>query len=258
MLVDSHCHLDRLDVAADPHGFARVLASAIEAQVTQILCVATDLARWPAMLALIEPHPQLWATAGVHPLSEEIASLDLVRLRQQASHPRVVAIGETGLDYHHSADTIDAQRIAFARHLALAAELHKPVVIHTREAQQDTLQLLRDAPSLAAGGVLHCFTEDWAMARAALDLGLHISFSGIITFRNAAPLREVVRQVPLERLLVETDAPYLTPAPYRGRCNEPRYVRRVAECVAELKGITLAEVAETTTANCRRLFNLPS
>lgn len=256
MLIDSHCHLDRLDLSAHPQGIAAVLDAAHQAGVAQLISVATDLGRWQAMMELIEPFPQVLATAGVHPLSKEIATYDPLHLVQQAQHERVVAIGETGLDYHYCAETVHAQQAAFRQHLQLAAELKKPVVIHTREAQQDTLRLLREAPSLSAGGVLHCFTEDWPMAEAALELGLHLSFSGIISFRNAAPLREVVRQVPLGRILIETDAPYLTPAPYRGRSNEPCYVRRVAECVAEIKGLSLEQVAEATTANCRKLFAL--
>jgi len=254
MLVDSHCHLDRLEQAAHASGVHTILQAAEQAGVQQILCVATDLARWPAMMALIDPYAQVCASAGIHPLSDEIQQFDSDLLEAQASHARVVAIGETGLDYHYRADTLEAQQAAFRHHLALAARLAKPVIIHTREAQQDTLRLLREASPLVAGGVLHCFTEDWAMAEAALALGLHISFSGIITFRNAAPLREVVRQVPLARLLVETDAPYLTPAPHRGRSNEPQYVRHVAECVAHVKGISFDEVAQATTENFKRLF----
>ncbi|WP_207061133.1 TatD family hydrolase [Motiliproteus sp. SC1-56] len=256
MLVDSHCHLDRLDLSPYDGALEPVIENAREAGVERMLCVGTDLSRWATMMALIAPYESVSASAGVHPMSKEVATLDVEGLERAVADPRVVAVGETGLDYHYTPDTANAQRAAFRTHLELAARYRKPVIIHTRNAQEDTLALLRDPGHGGAGGVLHCFTESWEMARQALDLGYHISFSGIITFRNAASLREVVKQVPLDRMLVETDAPYLTPVPFRGRSNEPCYTRQVAECVADVKGLSYDEVAEATTRNFDQLFAL--
>ncbi|MEH6822593.1 MAG: TatD family hydrolase [Motiliproteus sp.] len=253
MFIDSHCHLDRLDLAPYDGQLQPVIDRARHQGVTRMLCVGTDMARWPSMLTLIEPYPQVQVSVGVHPLSDEIKLFRPASLIEAAAHPRLVAIGETGLDYHYGADTSALQQRCFEAHLQAAQQLNKPVIVHTRAAQEDTLRILTQGlPD--AGGVLHCFTESWEMAEQALDLGMYISFSGIITFRNAAPLREVVRRVPLERILVETDAPYLTPVPHRGHSNEPCYVRDVAEAVAAIKELSLDQVAETTSANFERLF----
>ncbi|MFT6916172.1 MAG: TatD DNase family protein [Motiliproteus sp.] len=253
MLIDSHCHLDRLDLSPYDGQLQPVIDRANEQGVTRLLCVGTDMARWDAMLALTEPYPQVRVSAGVHPLSDEIEAFQVASLLEAATHPRMVAIGETGLDYHYGEASCAAQQRSFELHLQVAAQVCKPVIVHTRAAVEDTLRILRQglAPS---GGVLHCFTEDWSMAEKALELGLYISFSGIITFGSAAELREVVRRVPLERILVETDAPYLAPVPYRGRSNEPCYVREVAEAVATIKGLSLEEVAAATSTNFERLF----
>jgi TatD DNase family protein len=175
-------------------------------------------------------------------------------LEQQAQHPKVVAIGETGLDYFYQKDNTDIQQQAFVAHLQLSKHLKKPVIIHTRDANEDTLALLRSESDQSVGGVIHCFTEDWAMAEACLNLGFHISISGIVTFNNASALREVVKKIPMDRLLVETDSPYLTPVPYRGQQNEPKHVRLVAQYVADLKGVSLAELAEQTSKNFSQLF----
>lgn len=254
MLIDSHCHLDRLDLSPYAGQLQPVIDRASQQGVTRMLCVGTDMARCDSMLALIEPFPHLQASVGVHPLSDEIEQLDPVVLTAAAAHSRVIAIGETGLDYHYGSESSAAQQRSFELHLEIAQQLNKPVIVHTRAAQQDTLNILRQGLS-QAGGVLHCFTEDWEMAEQALELGLYISFSGIITFRNAAALREVVRRVPLERILVETDAPYLTPVPHRGHSNEPCYVREVAEAVAQIKSLSLEQVAAATSANFERLFD---
>lgn len=253
MLIDSHCHLDRLKL--DPYNgqLRPVIEKAQQRGVERFLCVGTDLARWNSMVALVDSYPQVLLSVGVHPLSDEIAGFQPAALTSIADHPKLVAIGETGLDYHYAPDSAEAQQRAFAQHLEVAGQRNKPVIVHTRAAQQDTLRILKDGLS-DAGGVLHCFTESWEMAEKALELGMYISFSGIITFNNAADLREVVRRVPLDRLLVETDAPYLTPAPHRGRPNEPCYVREVAEAVAKIKGLELAEVAQVTSDNFNRLF----
>ena len=253
MLIDSHCHLDRLDLSAHGGELQPVIEQAQAQGVEQMLCVGTDMARWASMMDLIAPYPQVQASVGVHPLSDELEQVSAQQLIEAATDPRVVAIGETGLDYHYSADTRDAQQHSFRIHLDAATSLNKAVIVHTRAAQQDTLDIL-NAGLGPASGVLHCFTESWEMARQALDLGMYISFSGIITFRNAAELRKVVKQVPLDRLLVETDAPYLTPVPHRGRPNEPCYVKEVAACVAELKGLHFDQVVEQTGHNYQRLF----
>ncbi len=256
MLIDSHCHLDRLNLSAYGGELALPLAEARDAGVEKILCVSTDMNRLDDMLALIDGHDEIYGTVGVHPMSDEIATITEQQLVQSAAHERVVAIGETGLDYYYQPDSAEQQRHSFREHLQAASTTGKPIIVHTRDAKQDTLELIRESGDAAVGGVLHCFTEDWQMARQAIEMNYWISFSGIITFRNAQPLRDVVKQVPLERILVETDAPYLTPAPFRGKPNEPKYVRRVAECVAEIKGISYDEVAAVTGDNFMRLFKL--
>jgi len=253
MLIDSHCHLDRLDLSPYADQLQPVIDRATQQGVTRLLCVGTDMARWTSMLALVEPYPQVQVSVGVHPLSDEIEQFQISSLLDVATHPRLVAIGETGLDYHYGAESAAAQQRCFELHLQAAEQVNKPVIVHTRAAQDDTLRILSQGlPS--AGGVLHCFTESWEMAEQALELGMYISFSGIITFRNAAPLRDVVSRVPLERILVETDAPYLTPVPHRGHPNEPCYVREVAAAVAKIKGLSLEQVAQATSANVERLF----
>ncbi|MFB9885133.1 TatD family hydrolase [Balneatrix alpica] len=254
-LVDSHCHLDRLDLSQRPGGVDEVLAAARARQVKRFLCVGVDLESFAQVRHLAEQHEDVYASVGVHPLHP--AQLDEQLLRQYADHHKVVALGEMGLDYYYAktADEQAAQRQLFAAQLRVAAELAKPVIVHTRDARADTLALLAEA-QLPAAGVLHCFTESWEMAEAALALGFYISFSGIISFRNADALRAVVEKVPLDRLLIETDAPYLTPAPHRGRPNEPQYVYEVAEWVAKLQCCSIEQVAMQTSANFNRLFQL--
>lgn len=254
MLVDSHCHLDRIDLSPYGGDLAAALAAARACDVERVLCVGVDRGNAEAVCAIAREHAGVYASVGVHPLdiAPELESVDsLCRL---ADRPEVVAVGETGLDYYYSRDNSEVQRESFRTHLRAAARLRKPVIVHTRDAREDTLALIREAGDAGVGGVLHCFTEDWPMARQALELNYYISFSGIVTFKNAQPLREVVKQVPLERLLVETDAPYLAPVPFRGKRNEPKYVREVAACVAELKGVTLEALADITSANFERLF----
>lgn len=254
MLIDSHCHLDRLDLEPYDGQLGPVIERARQQGIDRFLCVGTDLARWQSMADLVNPYSEVLLSLGVHPLSDEIDRFDSQTLLDLAAdQPRLVAIGETGLDYHYAQGSAKAQQHAFEQHLQIAQQLNKPVIVHTRAAQQDTVRILAQGlPD--AGGVLHCFTETWDMAEQALELGMYISFSGIITFRNAADLRDVVSRVPLDRILVETDAPYLTPVPHRGRSNEPCYVREVAECVAKIKGLELEQVAAATSANFDRLF----
>lgn len=256
MLVDSHCHLDRLDLAAHGGSLDAALAAARARGVGHFLCIGISADNAAAVKSLAERYADVDCSVGVHPLDIEPGSAPALDwLLDELDHPRVVAIGETGLDYHYQPEAAALQQQAFRLHLEAARISGKPVIVHTREARADTLRLLREA-ALPQAGVLHCFTEDWEMAKAALDLGFYISLSGIVTFRNAAALREVARQVPADRLLVETDSPYLAPVPHRGKANLPEYVREVAEFLAELRGIAYESLAEQTTDNFRRLFPL--
>ncbi|EMB4308050.1 TPA: TatD family hydrolase [Pseudomonas aeruginosa] len=256
MLVDSHCHLDRLDLAAHGGSLDAALDAARARGVGQFLCIGVSADNAQAVKALAERYADVHCSVGVHPLDLEPGSAPALDwLLGELAHPRVVAIGETGLDYHYEPEAAELQQEAFRLHLEAARITAKPVIVHTREARDDTLALLREA-ALPQAGVLHCFTEDWEMARSALDLGFYISLSGIVTFRNADALREVARQVPADRLLVETDSPYLAPIPHRGKPNLPEYVRDVAEFLATLRGVSLETLAEQTTANFHRLFPL--
>lgn len=256
MLIDSHCHLDRLDLAAHGGSLDAALDAARARGVGQFLCIGVSADNAAAVKALAERYEDVHCSVGVHPLDLQPGeSLALEWLLGELEHPRVVAIGETGLDYHYEPEAAELQQQAFRLHLEAARVTGKPVIVHTREARADTLALLREA-ALPQAGVLHCFTEDWEMARAALDLGFYISLSGIVTFRNADALREVARQVPADRLLVETDSPYLAPIPYRGKPNLPQYVREVAEFLAELRGVEYESFARQTTENYLRLFPL--
>lgn len=256
MLVGSHCHLDRLDLAAHGGSLDAALDAARARGVGQFLCIGVSADNAQAVKALAERYADVHCSVGVHPLDLEPGSAPALDwLLGELAHPRVVAIGETGLDYHYEPEAAELQQEAFRLHLEAARITAKPVIVHTREARADTLALLREA-ALPQAGVLHCFTEDWEMARSALDLGFYISLSGIVTFRNADALREVARQVPADRLLVETDSPYLAPIPHRGKPNLPEYVRDVAEFLATLRGVSLETLAEQTTANFHRLFPL--
>lgn len=256
MLVDSHCHLDRLAYGQKHADMAEVIGKAARRGVEHMLCISVDLATFPDMLAAIRPFPQVFASCGVHPLHQDDEPCDPALLRQLAADPAVVAIGETGLDYFYAPESAKLQRRAFEQHVAVAVALNKPLIVHTRSAQEDTLAILRAGGADKVGGVLHCFTESLEMAEAAIALGFYISISGIVTFSSAAALREVVKALPLERLLVETDSPWLAPVPFRGEENEPAYTRTVAEYIATLKGISAAEVAAQTTANFFKLFKL--
>lgn len=253
MLVDSHCHLDRLDLARHPGGLPDALTAARTAGVGAFLCVGIDAGNAEAVVGIAERYPDVVASVGVHPLDIGTDAVDVTPLTPWLRHPRVVAIGETGLDYHYAEGNHALQQASFAAHLELAAGADLPVIVHTRAAVDDTLALMR-AHAGPAAGVMHCFTESWDMARAALDMGFYISFSGIVTFRNAADLRETASRVPLDRLLVETDAPYLAPVPYRGKSNEPAYLPAVAALVADLHGLAVDELARITTDNFLRLF----
>jgi TatD DNase family protein len=253
MLVDSHCHLDFPELIED---IAGVLADMRQHDVSHALCVSVTLEDFPKVRALAEEHANLYASVGTHPDYPDhpvVTPDELVRL---ADHPKVVAIGETGLDYYRLTGDLEWQRERFRTHIRAAKTADKPLIIHTRSAAADTLRLMREERADEAGGVMHCFTETWETAQAALELGFHISFSGIVTFKNAGALKEVARLVPLDRLLVETDSPYLAPVPYRGKVNRPGWVRHVAEEIARLRGISLDAVAAATSANFFRLFKI--
>ncbi|MBM7061007.1 TatD family hydrolase [Pseudomonas sp. UL073] len=256
MLVDSHCHLDRLDLSAHAGSLDAALDAARARGVGHFLCIGVSADNAAAVKALADRYADVDCSVGVHPLDlEPGAAPALEWLLGELEHPRVVAIGETGLDYHYEPEAADLQREAFRLHLEAARLTAKPVIVHTRAARADTLALLREA-ALPQAGVLHCFTEDWEMAKAALDLGFYISLSGIVTFRNADELRDVARRIPVDRLLVETDSPYLAPIPYRGKPNLPQYVYEVAEFLATLRGVDTETLAAQTTANFQRLFPL--
>ncbi|WP_310493097.1 TatD family hydrolase [Dechloromonas sp.] len=251
MLVDSHCHLDFPDLA---NRMPDVLQHMQENQVNVAVCIGVNLEDFPNVIALAEQHAQLYATVGVHPEYTDVEEPDEDRLLGLAAHPKVIAIGETGLDYYWQKDQPEWQRDRFRTHIRAAKRCGKPLVVHTRDSSADTLRVLKEEGADAVGGVMHCFTENWDIARLALDLGFYLSFSGIVTFKNAIIVKEVAKKCPLDRLLVETDSPYLAPAPYRGKPNEPAYVRYVAEEVAKLRSISIDQVHQATTDNFFSLF----
>ncbi len=230
------------------------ISAAHESGVGRMLCIGIDRGNAPAVQQIAEQHPGIYASAGVHPLDLEDAAIAMDELLGLLAAPKVIAVGETGLDYYYSQDSKVLQQESFALHLQAAAATAKPVIVHTRDAREDTIAIIREHGDAEVAGVLHCFTESLEMAKQALDLNYMISFSGIITFKNAAELREVVSAVPLDRMLVETDSPYLAPVPYRGKKNEPKFVVEVAKCVAEIKGVSYDEVVAQTNANFDRLF----
>lgn len=251
MLVDSHCHLDFPDLIENE---ASHLARMAENGVTHALCVAVKLETLSGVLGVAERHPNIFASVGVHPDNADCEEPDEDRLISLAAHPKVVAIGETGLDYYWHKDAPEWQRDRFRTHIRAARRCGKPLIIHTRDSAADTLRLMREELASDIGGVMHCFTESLDVAKQALELGFYISFSGIVSFKTAESLRAVARYVPAERLLVETDSPYLAPVPYRGKTNQPAYVRHVAEAVAAARGETLESVADLTTRNFFQLF----
>ncbi|GGJ90534.1 TatD family hydrolase [Pseudomonas matsuisoli] len=253
MLVDSHCHLDRLDLSIHDGSLDRALDAARARGVERFLCIGVSSSNAEAVKDIASRYDDVYCSVGIHPLDLDESIFSREWLVDAVASPRVVAIGETGLDYHYEPDSAARQQDAFSLHLDVAKTTGKPVIVHTREARADTLRLLREA-DLSQAGVLHCFTEDWEMAKAALDIGFYISLSGIVTFRNAEALRDLARKVPADRLLVETDSPYLAPIPHRGKPNLPEYVRDVAEFVAALRGCEFDAFARQTGANFLRLF----
>ena len=251
VLVDSHCHIN-----FDPLSgrINEILDNAARSGVGYMLCVSVNMEEFPEVLGLAREHPNIFASVGVHPNETSGREPDTNEICDLASDSNIVAIGETGLDYFRSDGDLEWQRERFRRHIDAAKRAGKPLIIHTRDAAEDTNEIMRAEDAAQVGGVMHCFAQDWEIARQALDIGFYISFSGIVTFKNALALKEVARKAPLDRILVETDCPYLAPVPYRGKINEPAYVRHTAEHVAELRGVKLDTLAEATTRNFFRLF----
>ncbi len=254
MLIDSHCHLDRVDLKPYGGDFGRFVSETHAQGIGHMLCVSISMEKWPGMMGLLEGHGGISASVGVHPNEQDCHEPSVEELIERAANPKVVAIGETGLDYFRSEGDLSWQHERFRTHIRAAKATGKPLIIHTREAREDTLRILREEGAAEVGGVLHCFTEDWETARQALDLNFYISFSGIVTFRNAEQIQDAARKVPDGRFLVETDSPYLAPIPHRGKPNYPHYVRKVAEFVAELRGVSFETAAEQSSRNYWALF----
>jgi TatD DNase family protein len=256
LFIDSHCHLDRLDLSEFDHNLDNVISAAKQAKVTELLCVSVTLEDFPAMADKTQGYDNVYLSCGTHPLNQE----DLVEeetLLTLSKNERVIAVGETGLDYFYAPETKDLQIDSFKKHVRVAKKVDKPLIIHTRDAQEDTLTILREEGAEQVGGILHCFTESWEMAEAAIAMGFYISFSGIVTFKNATALREVAMKVPDDRFLIETDAPYLAPVPHRGKQNQPAYVVEVAQHLASIRGQSIDTIARLSSENFHRLFNLP-
>lgn len=249
--IDSHCHINFKELSEN---IDDVLAKMRQNEVSAALCVSVNLADFPEVLKLAGRHENIYASVGVHPDYEDVEEPTVAQLVDLAQHPKIIAIGETGLDYYRLSGDLEWQRERFRNHIRAAKQCGKPLIIHTRSSAPDTLRLMAEESACDVGGVMHCFTEDWAVAEAALDMGFYISFSGIVTFKNALQIKEVARRVPLDRMLIETDAPYLAPVPFRGKLNQPAYVKHVAEEIALLRGISVAEVGLHTSDNFMRLF----
>lgn len=256
MFIDSHCHLDRIDLEPYQNDFSLFMQQARQQQIEHMLCIAIDMERYPAMREMIADYDEISLSVGVHPNVTEGHEPTIDELIELGADSKVIAIGETGLDYFHSKGDLQWQRQRFIRHIDAAKTLGKPLIIHTRDAGHDALDMLRQHGAEQVGGVIHCFTEDWAYAEKALEIGFYISFSGIVTFKNAAAIKEVAQRLPSDRFLIETDSPYLAPVPYRGKPNYPTYVRHVAEHIAELRGCSVEEIACQSSDNFYRLFRL--
>ncbi len=252
MFIDSHCHLDFPELAPQ---LPELLAHMAANQVTHALCVSVDLPDFPKVRALAEQHDNLFASVGVHPDYQDTPEPSVEHLVSLADHPRVVAIGETGLDYFRLQGDLEWQRERFRTHIRAARAAAKPLIIHTREAAEDTLRIMREEGAQTVGGVMHCFTESWEVAQQAMELGFYISFSGIVTFKKAQALKEVAQKIPIERMLIETDSPYLAPVPFRGKQNEPALVKHVAEEIARLRSDSVENIGQATSRNFFKLFS---
>ncbi len=256
MLIDSHCHLDRIDLKPYENDFSCFMDEANNNQIEHLLCIAIDLESYPAMLELVTGFKQISVTVGVHPNVQDCKDPSIDELIILGQPDNVIGIGETGLDYFRSEGDLAWQHQRFRNHISAAKKLKKPLVIHTREAKEDTLRILKEENADEIGGVIHCFTEDWEFAKKAMDLNFYISFSGIITFNNAVAIKEVAKKIPADKFLIETDSPYLAPAPFRGRPNYPTYVRYVADQIAELRGTSTTKIADLSASNFYQLFSL--
>lgn len=252
MYIDSHCHLNML--ADEPGGIDAMVAEATDSGIEHILCIAIDKKSCAEVKSIADTFPQVTASVGIHPNVEQEEQFTVEQLVAEATHPKVIAIGETGLDYFRSEGDLEWQRDRFRVHIEAAKQTQKPLIIHTREARQDTMTILEKENAEQAGGIIHCFTENWETAQRALDIGFYISLSGIVTFKSAKELQDVAKKLPLDRILIETDSPYLAPVPHRGKTNKPVFVKHVAEFLAELRGDTVENIAATTTANFQHLF----
>jgi TatD DNase family protein len=253
MFIDSHCHLDFPDLASNLDELLRKMQ---ENEVTHALCVSVNLQDFPRVLALAENHKNLFASVGVHPDYENQIEPDAAYLADLAKHPKIIAIGETGLDYFRLKGDLEWQRERFRQHIRAARQSNKPLIIHTRSAAEDTLRIMQEEGADQIGGVMHCFTESWEVAQKAIEMNFYISFSGIVTFKNALALKDVAKKIQLDRMLIETDSPYLAPVPFRGKMNQPAFVRHVAEEIALLRAVDLEEIATATTDNFFNLFKL--
>ena len=253
MLIDSHCHLNLLELKSDTENIDTVVARAHQNDVEYSLNVSVSIKDFPEVLSTAEKYADVGASVGLHPNAQE-EEVDAETLVKLGTHPKVIAIGETGLDYFRSTGDVEWQRTRFRAHIQAAKQLSKPIIVHTRAAKEDTLKILKEEDALDVSGIMHCFTEDWETAKKCLDLGFYISFSGIVTFKNATIIQEVAHKVPLERMLIETDSPYLAPIPERGKPNEPSYIKYTAEFLANLRGLNYADFAAMTNENFYRLF----
>jgi len=253
MFIDSHCHINLPELAGE---LPQVLAKMQENQVSHALCVSIDLESFPQIRALAEQYENIFGSVGVHPNNIDATETSLAEIVSLANHPKIIAVGETGLDYCRLTGDLEWQRDRFRTHIRAARQSGKPLIIHTREAVDDTLAILREESAETIGGVMHCFTESLEAALEAIDMNFYISFSGIVTFKNATSLKEVAKTVPLDRILIETDSPYLAPVPFRGKMNQPAYVKCVAEEIAKLRNISVEEVGSITTCNFLKLFKL--
>lgn len=256
MLVDSHCHLDCIDLTDFDNSFDKLIEKTHASGVEHMLCVSINLEKYPGMLEKVRCYPNISVSAGMHPMADESDAFSTETLIELAQDEKVVAIGETGLDYYYHKDDPQWQQDRFRAHIQVANEVNKPIIVHTRDAGDDTLKILREENAEACSGVIHCFTETQEFAEQALDLGFMISISGIVTFRNADALRAIAKTIPDDRLLIETDSPYLAPIPHRGKQNQPAFVRHVAEVLAEIRGNSVEEIAEISRNNFYRLFNI--
>lgn len=255
-LVDSHCHLNMLDLDPSEGDLSAVLNEAKAKHVSLFLTVSVDLADHSILANIAETYPNVYISVGTHPNEHPNQLVDSALLESASKHPKAIAIGETGLDYYRSQGDMKWQQDRFIQHINLAKKTHKPLIVHTRSAKEDTMDILREHNAQDAGGVMHCFTEDWETAKKALDLGFYISFSGIVSFKNAVELQDVAKKVPLSRMLVETDSPYLAPVPYRGKPNRPAYVYYVADAIAKLRDVPIETIANETTQNFLTLFKV--